>query len=193
MKFPARCLRLLPMLCIFCLLLCGCQGSAEPGEMHLQTLAGKSFEALCETRLTAGGVVSEYTLSLCYTAAGSEVVIRSPEAHAGITVRVGNGAELVWEDVQLVIPGGEEHISLFSLLHSLSGSLTGGDAGAYMRERMNGEDVITALCSTKVGENELSHRISLAAKSGFPTESHSSADDGTTLYCRWREFTVQEG
>ena len=181
------------MLCILCLLLSGCGGSAEPGEKHLHTLECRAFTAVCDTRLTSGGVESEYTLTLRHAEGLSEIVITAPEAHAGITVRVDEDAELIWEDVQLVIPGGEEHISLFSLLHSLAESLTGGTADTYLRERREGADVITALCPAKIGENELSHSISVTAKDGIPTESHTSAADGTTLYCRWREFTVQEG
>ncbi len=193
MKFPVGCRRLLPVLCILCLLLSGCGGSAGPGEKHLHTLADKAFTAVCDTRLTAGGVESTYTLTLRHSDGQSEIVLQAPEEHAGITVLVDGDAELIWEDVQLVIPGGEEHISLFSLLHSLAESVTGGTADTYLRERREGEDVITALCPARIGEKELSHSISVTAKDGIPVDSHTSAADGTTLYCRWREFTVQEG
>lgn len=193
MKFPVGCRRLLPVLCIFCLLFSGCGGSAEPGEKHLHTLDGKDFTAVCDVRLTSGGVESAYTLMLRHSGEQSEIAVQAPKIHAGITVRVDTDAELIWEDVQLVIPGGEAHISLFSLLHSLAESLTGGTAEAYLRERREGEDVITALCPAKIGEDALSHSISVTAKDGIPIESHSSAADGTTLYCRWMEFTLQEG
>ena len=53
MKFPVGCRRLLPVLCIFCLLFSGCGGSAEPGEKHLHTLDGKDFTAVCDVRVYA--------------------------------------------------------------------------------------------------------------------------------------------
>jgi len=94
MKFPVGCRRLLPVLCILCLLLSGCGGSAGPGEKHLHTLADKAFTAVCDTRLTAGGVESTYTLTLRHSDGQSEIVLQAPEEHAGITVLVDGDAEL---------------------------------------------------------------------------------------------------
>lgn len=184
----AKPLRILAMLPLFFLLFTAC-GQDPAGEEKFLALKDQQLSAQVQARLQSGGKESEYTLHLSLSGQDAHITVAEPAAHAGIAVTVGKeGSFLRYGQTELVIPGGEEKLSLFSLLWSAAAGLTGGRYDAAGAEDEN----FTVYCSAKLGDAGLTHRYVLDGETGLPLISET-AGEGVSLYLRWESCEISEG